>query len=328
MTAMINSDIRTQRREQIMNLVDWLGITIVAVVLFILFSFMSSQFYSHNNLMNIIKQVSIVAVLSIGMTCVFLIGGMDLSAGSNMFLSAVLLAVLLQNHVNVWIAMLVSIGACLLTGTLNGIIIERLSINCVIVTLGSQLLIRGIAQVVIEKYNSWIYVKNPVTKYINTGKPVLGIPTLFFVIFVLYIFAYLMLHYTSFGRRIYAVGGNPRAAVLCGFENIKIKTICYTISGIASAIAGIIAACRLGMVNPSVGSGYEFDAVTAVVLGGMSLKGGEGSVIKTLVGALIVAMISNFMTLYGVDANFKDCVTGLFILMAVLFNRFTQHQDQ
>ena len=321
------TDTRALRRERAMDLVEWLGIALVAILLFVLFSVLSPQFNSHNNLMNIVKQVSIVAVLSIGMSCVFLIGGMDLSAGSNMFLSAVLLAVLLEDNVNVWVAMLIAIAACTITGTISGLIIERLKINCVIVTLGSQLLIRGIALVIIEKYNSWIYVKNPVTRYINTGKPFLELPTLLFMIVVLYIIAYFLLHRTSFGRQVYAVGGNPRASALCGFHNVRVKMLCYTISGVAAAIAGIIAACRLGMVNPSVGSGYEFDAVTAVVLGGMSLKGGEGSVLKTLVGALIVSMIANFMTLYGVDANFKDFVTGLFILLAVLFNRFTQRQS-
>lgn len=315
------------RRERLLGAVETLGISLVAIVLFVLFSCLTPKFYTQNNLINIIKQVSIVAVLSIGMTCVFLIGGMDLSAGANMFLSAVLLASLLEMDVNVYLAMLVCIAACAVTGTLNGIVIERLRINCVIVTLGSQLAIRGLALVLIEQFNSWIYVKDPVTRYINTGKPLLGLPTLFFVIVVLYAIAALMLHRTNFGRQIYAVGGNPRAAELCGFNNAWVKTLCYTISGIAAALAGIIAACRLGMVNPSVGSGYEFDAVTAVVLGGMSLKGGEGSVLKTLIGALIVAMISNFMTLYGVDANFKDFVTGLFILLAVLFNRFTQRQS-
>jgi len=293
----------------------------------VMFSLLSPQFYSQNNLMNIIKQVSIVAVLSIGMSCVFLIGGMDLSAGSNMFLSAVLLAVLLQERINVWIAMPVAVAACVVTGAINGLVIERLKINCVIVTLGSKLAIRGIALVVIERYNSWIYVKDPVTKYINTGKPLLELPTLFFIVVALYAIAYFLLHKTSFGRQVYAVGGNPRASALCGFNSVRIKMLCYTISGVTAGIAGVIAACRLGMVNPSVGSGYEFDAVTAVVLGGMSLKGGEGSVVKTLVGALIVSMIANFMTLYGVDANFKDCVTGLFILVAVLFNRFTQRQS-
>lgn len=323
----LKTETRAIRRERLTGAVEWLGITLVAVVLMILFSCLSPQFYSQNNLMNIIKQVSIVAVLSIGMSCVFLIGGMDLSAGSNMFLSAVLLAVLLQEHVNIWAAMLIAVAACAVTGTLNGLIIEGLKINCVIVTLGSQLAIRGIGLVMIEKYNSWIYVKDPVTRYINTGKPLLGLPTLFFIIVVLYGIAYFLLNRTSFGRQVYAVGGNPRASKLCGFNNVRVKMLCFTISGIAAGIAGVIAACRLGMVNPSVGSGYEFDAVTAVVLGGMSLKGGEGSVVKTLVGALIVSMIANFMTLYGVDANFKDCVTGLFILLAVLFNRFTQRQS-
>lgn len=323
----VRTSAETSKKERFKGVIETFGISLVAVVLFVLFSLLANRFSSQNNLVNIIKQVSIVAILSIGMSCVFLIGGMDLSVGSNMFLSAVLLASLLEIGANVYVAMLVGVVACVVTGTINGIIIERLHINCIIVTLGSQLAIRGLALVLIERFNSWIYVKNPVTRYINTGKLAFGLPMLFFVIIVLYTIIGLLLYRTNFGRQIYAVGGNPRAAALCGFNNARIKTLCYTISGIAAALAGIIAACRLGMVNPSVGSGYEFDAVTAVVLGGMSLKGGEGSVFKTLIGALIVAMISNFMTLYGVDANFKDCATGLFILLAVLFNRFTQQHS-
>ncbi len=323
----MNTDQSIRRREKASELVEWLGIALVAIALFLLFSLLSPKFLTEMNLMNIVKQASIVAILSIGMSFVFLIGGMDLSAGSNVFLSAVLLAVLLNQKVNVWLAMLVSIAACGVTGALNGIIIEGLKINCVIVTLGSQLAIRGLALIIIERFNSWIYVKDPVTKYINIGQPFgLGLPTLLYVVVLLYAVAFLALTKSSFGRKLYAVGGNPRAARLCGFNNVKVKALCYLVSGMAAGVAGIVTACRLGMVNTTVGIGFEFDAVTAVVLGGMSLKGGEGSVIKTLVGALIVAMISNFMTLFGIDQNFKDAVTGLFILVAVLFNRFTQRE--
>ena len=323
----MNTSLRVRRREKASDLLEMFGIALVAVVLFLLFSLFSPRFMTEGNLMNIVKQASIVAIMSIGMSFVFLIGGMDLSAGSNVFFSAVLLAVLLDLQVNVWAAMLVSVVACGVTGALNGIVIEGLKINCVIVTLGSQLAIRGLALVIIEKFNSWIYVKDPVTKYVNTGKPFgLGLPTLLYAVAALYLVAFLVLHRTSFGRQLYAVGGNPKAARLCGFHAVKVKALCYMVSGLATGVAGIVTACRLGMVTTTVGIGFEFDAVTAVVLGGMSLKGGEGSVIKTLVGALIVVMISNFMTLYGIDENFKDAVTGLFILAAVLFNRFTQRE--
>ncbi len=323
----MNTELRVRYREKATELVEWLGIAMVAIALFLLFSLLSPRFMSEGNLMNIMKQASIVAILSIGMSFVFLIGGMDLSAGSNVFLSAVLLAVLLAQQVNVWVAMLLCILACGITGALNGIIIEGLKINCVIVTLGSQLAIRGLALIIIERFNSWIYVKDPIAKYINTGKPFgLGLPTLLYIVVALYAIAFLVLHKTSFGRQLYAVGGNPKAARLCGFSTAKVKALCYVVSGLAAGVAGIVTASRLGMVNTTVGIGFEFDAVTAVVLGGMSLKGGEGSVLKTLVGALIVVMISNFMTLYGINENFKDAVTGLFVLVAVLFNRFTQRE--
>jgi ribose transport system permease protein len=314
---------RLRRKERVLGTLEQFGISLVALLLFVLFSVLSSKFSSVNNIFNIIKQVSIVAILSIGMSFVFLIGGMDLSAGSNVFLSAVITATLLVEGWPVWLAMLAAVAACMLTGLFNGLFIEKFRINCVIVTLGSQLAIRGLALTLISLNNQWIYVKDPVTKFINIGK-VFGLPMLLYVIIALYLFGYLVLNHTSYGKQVYAVGGNERAAGLCGLNTIKVKALCYMICGLTAGLAGVITASRLGMVSTTVGLGMEFDAVTAVVLGGALLQGGEGSVVKTLIGAVIVAMIANFMTLYGINENFQDAVTGAFILFAVLFNRMTQ----
>ena len=311
-----------RRNEEIAGFLQQTGIILVAVVLFAVFALLSDKFMTWPNIFNIFKQVSIIAVLSIGMTFVFLIGGMDLSAGSNVLLGAVVTGALITSGVMSTIpAMLTAVLLCAVTGLINGLFIETLKINAVIVTLGSQLLIRGLALVIIQRYNSWIWMnRDPILKYINVGT-VGPVPVIFIIVVALYILAYLLLNRTAFGRKVYAVGGNERAAALCGVGTVRVKMMCFVICGITAGIAGIIAACRLGMVNTSVGVGMEFDAVTAVVLGGASLKGGEGNVLKTLVGAVIVGFIANFMTLYGVDAHFQSAVTGMFILIAAVINR-------
>lgn len=298
------------------------GILLVLMALFILFSLLSAKFCTLVNLFNIFKQVSHIAILAIGMTFVFLYGGMDLSAGANIFLGAVCVAAMLEEGTPVWAAVLGSVALCAAMGLLNGIVIEKLKINCVIVTLGSQLLIRGIALHRIAAYRQWIYVKDPTILYLNTGT-VFGMPALLVLTVILYAAAYLVLSRTAFGRRVYAVGGNEKAARLCGLNTSGIKMLCYMISGLCAGVAGVVIASRLGMVNTTVGIGMEFDAVTAVVLGGCAVKGGEGSVLKTFVGALIVGMIANFMTLSGVNEHFQDAVLGGFILLAAVFNRFT-----
>ncbi len=315
---------RIRRRETARSFLERFGILLVCLIMFAVFSLLSDRFYSTNNIFNIFKQVSHIAVLSIGMTFVFLIGGMDLSAGSNIFLGAVTVAALLEGGaVSAPVAILAAVAICTVMGLINGLIIEGLGINCVIVTLGSQLAIRGVALLIISHYNQWIYVKNAAVNFINVGT-VGGLPVLIPIMAVLYGIAYLVLHRSSFGRNVYAVGGNERAARLCGLNSSRVKVMCYMVAGLCAGLAGVIIASRLGMVNTTVGDGMEFDAVAAVVLGGCSLKGGEGSVLKTFVGAFIVGMIANFMTLFGVNEHYQDAVMGAFILLAALFNRVTQ----
>jgi len=315
------------RKETVSGFFAKFGIIVVALVIFVTFSLLTNNFLTIDNVFNIFKQVAIVAIIAIGMTFVFLIGGMDLSAGSNVLLGAVVTGALITSGVmDAFPAMIVAIVLCAITGLINGFFIEVLHINSVIATLGSQLAIRGLALVIISNYNQWIWMnKDPLLKHINVGK-VLGIPVIFIIVIALYLLAYIILTKTSYGKQVYAVGGNEKAAKLCGLNTVRIKVFCYCICGITAGIAGIIAACRLGMVNTNVGTGMEFDAVTAVVLGGASLKGGEANVFKTFTGAIIVGMIANFMTLYGVGPNYKSAVTGAFILLASIINRMTQNE--
>jgi ribose transport system permease protein len=312
------------RNDFLTDFFEHFGIIVAAGILVVIFSLASDKFLTLDNIFNIVKQISIVAILSIGMTFVFLVGGMDLSAGSNILLAAVITgAFVTSKFIPVIPAMLVAVFFCGLTGLINGLFSELLKINSVIVTLGTQLVIRGLALVVIGKYNQWIWMnKNTALKFINVG--MIGpFPVTFIIVIVLYALAYILLTRTGFGRRVYAVGGNARAAFLCGLDSKQVKIWCFTVCGITAGIAGIVTACRLGMVNTTVGIGMEFEAVTAVVLGGASLKGGEANVLKTLIGAVIVGLIMNFLTLYGVHANYQRVVTGGFILLAALVNRLT-----
>jgi len=316
--------LRNTRREAASGFLGKFGILIVAILICIAFSAASDKFLTLDNMFNIFKQISIVAVLSIGMTFVFLVGGMDLSAGANILLSAVVTGALITSKIMPAIpAMIVAILCCGAMGFINGVFVEKFKINPVIVTLGSQLAIKGIALIILRNYNQWIWMnKDETLKFVNVGT-IGPVPVILVIVIVLYIIAYLLLIRTNYGRQVYAVGGNEKAAVLCGLKTVSVKMWCYIICGITAGMAGIIAACRLGMVNTQVGNGMEFDAVTAVVLGGASLKGGEANVLKTLVGAVIVGLIMNFLTLNGVHPNFQKVVTGGFILLAAIINRLT-----
>jgi ribose transport system permease protein len=312
------------KKEMASGFLSRFGIVIVALLICIAFSLASDKFLKLENIFNIFKQISIVAVLSIGMTFVFLVGGMDLSAGANVLLAAVTTGALITSKIMPAVpAMVVAIVCCGVAGLLNGVFVEKFRINPVIVTLGSQLAIKGVALLILRNYNQWIWMnKDETLKFINVGT-IGPVPVILVMVLGLYIIAYLILMRTGYGRQVYAVGGNEKAAVLCGLKSVSVKMWCYIICGITAGMAGIIAACRLGMVNTQVGNGMEFDAVTAVVLGGASLKGGEANVLKTLVGAIIVGLIANFLTLNGVHPNFQKVVTGGFILLAAIINQLT-----
>ena len=301
-----------------------LSVVLVVVVLAAVFGLTSPYFLTSDNLLNIVRQMSVVGAMGIGMTMVILIGGIDLSVGSVVLLTGGIAGTLIYNYgVNPWSAILVGLLAAAVVGVVNGVLVELLQISPVIVTLGTLIAVRGLGQAILWLNNSWVYVEDPLFEYV-AAEDWLFVPVSAAIMFALYLVAAVAMKQTSFGRAVYAIGNNQRAARLCGLPVNRIKVVVYVLSGLCAGIAGLLTAARTGVVNPTVGLGLEFAAITAVVLGGTSLSGGVGRVEKTLVGTAILTMVLNYLTIKGVPGTWQTAVTGFLILGAVVLDRLVR----
>jgi ribose transport system permease protein len=302
---------------------------LVALLLLIVFGLTAQSFMSANNIFNIFRQMSVVATLGIGMTIVILIGGIDLSVGSVLFLSGALTAAQLAAGSPVAVALLVGIGAAILVGLLNGFLVEFIGISPVIATLGTLIGVRGLALVLIN--NAQIRVTDPFIEWIavtrSPGIPSINLPGLqltVILVFIMYAVVAVFMRRSQYGRQVYAVGGNAVASRLCGVPVRLIRMLAYTFCGFMAGIAGIFMIASTAVVSPNLGVGIEFYTIAAVVLGGTRLSGGIGRVEKTLIGAFVLFMVLNYMTLRRIPTEWQLAATGLLFLGAVLLDRFAQ----
>ena len=310
--------------EKIENWFQSWGTFVVAIVLLVIFGLTADHFLTLQNLQNILRQVSIVAVVAIGMTMVILIGGIDLSVGSVVLFSGAVMNSLLFNEIMGAVpAIIVGLIAASFVGLLNGTLIVKAKISPIIVTLGTMVMVRGLGQMILWINNSWLWVRDPIFTFIKT-ESILSIPVPAVIMVGLYAIAMILMYKTEFGRHIYAIGGNERAAYLCGIPVDRTKILVYMLCAFFAGIGGIMMSARLSAISPGVGLGLEFEVITAVILGGTSLSGGVGRVEKTLIGAIIVAMILNYMTIKGISAHFQRAVTGFIILAAATLDRLSQ----
>jgi ribose transport system permease protein len=314
----------TKTTEWIEEKFSQVGPLLVILVLGVIFSLTTDTFIAAANIQNILRQISITAIVAIGMTLVILIGGIDLSVGSVVLFSAAAMNSLIFNGVLPTLpAVIVGLLAAAMIGFINGVLIEKSRISPVVVTLGTMTAVRGLGQMILWINNSWLWVREPFFQYIKT-RSWLTIPVPAVIMIILYLIAILIMTQTRFGRHIYAIGVNQRAAKLTGLAVTRVKILVYTLSGLFAGIGGILMAARLSAISPGVGQGLEFDAITAVILGGTSLSGGVGKVRKTILGAIIVGMVLNFMTIKGISAHYQRAVTGFIILGAALLDRLSR----
>ena len=276
-------------------------------------------FLEPGNIRNILNQISINAIIAFGMTLVILVNGIDLSVGSMVAVAGVALAVF---FIQLEIPLLVSYLLVLITGGLvgfsNGIIITRIKLPPFIVTLASYQIFRGLAFLLVDgqaKFTSDESFKVIGNRFLFGFMPISILVML--VIFVLY---HLFLSRTAPGRRFYLAGGNEEAATFAGIRVNRVKVTAYTLVGVSAAVSGILLASRLGSGSPNVGVGYELDAIAAAVVGGTSFTGGVGTITGTLIGALILGVISNGLNLLGISPFFQQIVRGLIILGAVILD--------
>lgn len=305
-----------------MKYMSELTMVIALIILMAVITIINSNFLTANNLLNLLLQVTSNALIAFGMTFVILTGGIDLSVGSILALSSALTAGLLGSGMPVTLAILISLILGCILGMMNGLLISYGKLAPFIVTLATMTIFRGATLV----YTNG----NPITKglsdtflfqFLGQGY-IVGIPFPVIIMFIVFIVLYVLLHKTAFGKSVYAIGGNEKAAYISGVKLNKVKIIIYSISGIMASISGLIITSRLSSAQPTAGASYEMDAIAAVVLGGTSLSGGKGRILGTLIGALIIGVLNNGLNIIGVSAFWQQVVKGVVILIAVLIDRF------
>lgn len=290
------------------------NVFIIAIVLFIVCSFASESFLQPINLWNIGLQQCYPIFVAIGMLFTIIIGTIDLSVGSIMgFTASVVCLAISKGGVSLPVAILITLGIGLFWGLVNGMIVAYCNMPGFVVTLATLTIIKGIALVFTN--GSTVRVEGDIL--LNLSKKANGYPVIIITVIVIILFI-LMQHYTTFGRTILAVGSNKTAVELAGIRTKRYIVAAYVISGVMSAFAGLWLCCRTSTASAVLGKGSELNAVAACVLGGASLSGGRGSVLKTVVGALCLAMIGNIMNLLGVGAYTQEIVQGVLIILAVL----------
>lgn len=288
---------------------------LIFLVLSVIAGLLSDAFFTVNNIMNVLRQVSIIAIIASGMTLVILIAGIDLSVGAVMAFSGAILAGVLTAGLPLPVALMAALGVGLLFGIFNGFIVARFGVPSFIATLATMVIARGMTLVYTKGYP--LVVSNEPFRFIGSGR-IFGIPVPIIIMFVVFGLMYWMLKYTSFGRYIYAIGGNEETAVLAGINVKFIKVAVFGIAGLLSALSAVIYTSRLMSAQPTAGSGIELDAIAAVIIGGTSLAGGKGGVIGTLIGALIMGVLDNVLNLMNVSPFYQSIAKGLVILVAVL----------
>ena len=308
--------------KKVMKYMSELTTLIALIGLMMVITFINPNFLTANNLLNLLLQVTANGFIAFGMTFVILTGGIDLSVGSILALSSALTAGLIAAGIPVPFAILLAVCMGGIFGMLNGLLVAYGKLAPFIVTLASMTIFRGATLVFTNG--------NPLTQglgdsflfqFLGQGY-VVGIPFPVILMFLVFIILYVVLHKTAFGKSVYALGGNEKAAYISGVKLSKVKIIIYTISGIMASVSGLIITSRLSSAQPTAGTSYEMDAIAAVVLGGTSLSGGKGRILGTLIGALIIGVLNNGLNIIGISAFWQQVVKGVVILIAVLLDRF------
>lgn len=291
------------------------------IIIFTVFAILSPIFLTGPNLINILQQSSINVAIALGMTLVIISGGIDLSVGPTAALSAVIAASIMVAGYPVFVAILAALGVGALCGLFNGILIAYAGLQPFIVTLGGLSLYRALALI----YTGGNPIFGIPTEFRSlTNGSWFGMPTPVIIVIIISFIIWVVLNKTPLGEYILAVGGNEEAARIAGVPVTKTKIATYVISGTLASIAALILVGRLGAAEPIIGNLWELDAIAAAAIGGASLMGGKGSVIGTLMGAIILGALRNGLTLMNVQAFYQLLATGVIIIVAMLIDRATR----
>lgn len=292
---------------------------IALLFLIVVVSFLNPNFFTVDNILNILRQTSVNAIIAVGMTLVILTAGIDLSVGSVLALCGAFAASLIAMEVPVLIAVPTALLAGAALGAISGVIIAKGKVQAFIATLVTMTLLRGVTMVYTDgrPISTGFTDTADAFAWFGTGYA-LGIPVPVWLMVIVFAAAWYLLNHTRFGRYVYALGGNESATRLSGINVDRVKIGVYAICGLLAALAGIIVTSRLSSAQPTAGMGYELDAIAAVVLGGTSLMGGKGRIMGTLIGALIIGFLNNALNLLDVSSYYQMIAKAVVILLAVL----------
>ena len=291
------------------------------IVLCIMFSFLSSSFYSQRNIENLLRQIAPILIIGIGQGYVLITGNIDLSIGSVVGMSCMTSATLMTKGVNPWVSMLITIVVCLCVGLLNGLLVAKWNVPPFIATLGTMTVARGIAQIVNNNYNT-----NAIGDKAQTFRNVfyygksLGLYNTIWIAIVLFLLFNFLLRRTRTGRHIYAVGSNKEAAKLSGVNTFHTVLAVYIVSSFCACVVGLITCAIAGMGTMDAGNMYEMYAVAAAAIGGISTFGGEGLLIGTVVGASIWGVLQNGLQFAGAPVAIRNIVIGVIVVVSVLLD--------
>ncbi len=312
------------KRKFDINILWQFGVFIAFIALCIIFTVLEPKFISSRNIQNIALQSATNAVIAIGMTFAIASGGIDLSVGSVLAFTGVVTAALMKQGVSVPLAIVAGLSLGGLCGVIMGYLIAKANIPPFISTLGGLSIFRGLALLFTD------------------GKPVIGAPDAFrsfgagewfgmpspaILALITAIIGYFILNHTKFGESVIAIGGNEEAARLSGLNIALTKTLIYGISGITAALGAIIVTARLGSAEPIAGSGFELNAIAAVVMGGSSLLGGEGKIMGTIIGSLIIGALRNGLTLMNVPTFTQQVAVGVVVILAVFADQLAKKRS-
>lgn len=293
-------------------------LTLAAIGLVILMSFLSPYFLTLTNFKDILLGTAVIGIISFGMTMVLISDDIDLSVGSVVAFASVILCVSLNAGLGLPSAIILTAAGSIAVGLFNGFFISVLGINSFIITLGTMSVVRGLSYIVIG--GNPLPFKEPTVRYIGSGS-LLGVPIPIYVMLAVLVTLWYVLKYTQFGRNVYAIGNNRETARLSGINVVKTKMLVFALMGLLAGLAGFLLAAQTYAGIPAAGQGYELDALTAVILGGTSLKGGQGRLAGTVLGTFIVAIVLNGQNLMGVPYFYQLISKGVIILIAMTIAR-------
>ncbi|WP_197687435.1 ABC transporter permease [Vibrio sp. qd031] len=323
--SQVSMPVEKWNSKNLLTLLSQYWIFIALIVLVIAFSLLSDSFLTKVNLLNILRQVSIIGICAVGMTMIILTGGIDLSVGSMIGVAGMACALMLNAGVPPIIAVVGTLGIGLFFGAITGLMINKIRIPPLIATLGLMTALRGVAYILNDGLP--IYGLPESVKFIGQGW-VFGIPFPVILMVAVFIFGYVLLNKTAFGRHLYGTGGNEEASRLSGVNVERLKTKVYLIGFFLSTFAGIVLMARVNSGQPRGGTGYEMDIITAVVLGGVSIMGGSGRLTGVIAGVMIMGVLSNGMILLNIDEYVQWVVKGMVLLTAVGLDQLTSHKSK